>query len=69
MAPTYQRKEDFDKKSQAWIAAASRAWGIPEDELWQEIFDDAKHIDELFPSPNNPETNEFLVSFPVPKNQ
>lgn len=69
MAPKYQRKEDFDEKSQAWVAAAAKAWDIPEDELWQEIFDDAKHFDELFPPSHIPKKEEFLMSFPLQNNQ
>lgn len=65
MDPTYQHKEDFDKKSQAWVAAAAKAWNIPEDTLWEEIFDDAKHFDELFPTSNISGKDEFLVSFPI----
>jgi len=66
MAPTYQRKEDFSPKIRAWVSAAAKAWNIPEEELWNDLFRIARELDSE--QPKEP-PSETLQSFPLPKPQ
>lgn len=66
MDPTYQHKEDYSPKVQKWIAAAAKAWNIPEEELWEDTFRVAREL-EVEQSNNSPV--ETLLSFPIPKSQ
>jgi hypothetical protein len=51
MTRRLKQKNDYPETVQNWVWAASKAWDIPEEELWQKIFRKAREIPDDEPEP------------------